>query len=208
MKSFLRVAIFLLLATNLSYGQISLRVFNYRPTGEFGAVMKPLVSVEIGYQGRFSQRTTKRMRTGISLLYLNMKPRLEVFPVYGIREDGSGTTVLPGYQSFQKYALFQLIGGIDYAFIHKEKLNVYAGVDLVIGTASVEYTNLIIGLIDEGYQGGGILSGFRFRLGVDYEITDDIDVFVNANRQGFLLNEPRALNGANDYGLGMRYTFN
>ncbi|MDX2279449.1 MAG: hypothetical protein NW218_07665 [Saprospiraceae bacterium] len=208
MESFLRVAIFLLLATNLSYGQISLRVFNYRPTGEFGAVMKPLVSVEIGYQSSFSQGTNNRMRTGISLLYLNMKPRLEVFPVYGILQDSGVTTVLPGYQSFQKYALFQLIGGMDYAFIHKKKLNVYAGVDLVIGTASVEYTNLIIGLIDEGYQGGGLLSGFRFRLGVDYEITDDIGVFVNANRQGFLLIEPRALNGANDYGLGMRYTFN
>ena len=120
----------------------------------------------------------------------------------------SGTTVLPGYQSFQKYAIFQLNGGIDYAFIHKKKLNVYAGADLVIGTASVDYTNVIIGWKDESYQGGGILAGFRFRLGVDYNITDNIGVFVNANRQGFLVTEPGALNGANDYGLGVRYSFN
>ena len=208
MKPIICAAVFLFFASHLAYGQIGVRVFNYRPTGEFGFAMKPLVSLEIGYQPRFSKRSTKRWRTGFSLLYLNMKPRLEVFPVYGVRYDGNGTTVLPGYQSFQKYAIFQLTGGSDFAFIHKDKYNVYAGADLVIGAANVEYTNVIIGWKDESYQGGGILAGFRFRLGVDYNITDHIGVFVNANRQGFLVTEPGALNGANDFGLGMRYSFN
>ena len=207
MKTFICVSALLFFASHITYGQLSLRIFNYRPTGEFGFAMKPLVSMEIGTQGRFSKRATKRTRVGFSATFLKMEPRLEVFPTYGVVSDGAGTRVLPGVQAFGKYNVFQLFGGMDYAFLHNEKYNVYAGIDLIAGVISVDYTDYVESWKDESYSGGGILAGFRFRLGIEYNLTDQISAFIDANRQGFLVAEPRALNDGNDYGLGLRYTF-
>ncbi|MCB0476355.1 MAG: hypothetical protein KDC69_11810, partial [Flavobacteriaceae bacterium] len=137
MKNWLIIINLLFFAPNLTFGQIAVRVFNFRPTGELGFVMKPTTSVEIAFQDRFSKRSTKRFRTGFSLQYISMKPRLDVFPVSGVGSDANGFRVLPGKQSFQKYAMIQMTGGMDYAFIHKEKLNVFAGFDIVGGMAAI-----------------------------------------------------------------------
>ena len=206
-KLFFAFALFFLLS-NCSIAQVSLRLVNYRPTGEFGFVMKPAWSVEVGWQPRFSKRTTKRMRTGFSLLYLNMKPRMEVFPVSGVLHDGNGTTVLPGSQAFQRYRVFQLAGGFDYAVVHRQKLNLYAGFDIIAGVVSVDYTHDIPGWKNESYQGGGIMGGGRVRLGAEYSLSDRISIFLNASRSTFLLSEPTSISSANDYGLGVRYSFN
>lgn len=208
MKTLIGISFLVLASWQFSFGQISLRVFNYRPSGEFGFAMKPLVSAEIGYQPRFSKRPTKRMRTGFSILYLNMKPRMEVFPVYATGDDGKGNSVFPGAQSFQRYMVIQLIGGVDYAFYHKEKINVFGGFDIVAGAASVDYTSIISGWKDESYQGGGYLGGFRFRLGAEYSLSDHFGLVLTANKSVYLISEPASINWANDFGLGVRYSFN
>jgi hypothetical protein len=207
MKTIITTCIFTLFLCAISFGQISLKAFNYRPTGEFGMTMKPLISVEIGWQDRFSRRSTKRWRYGFSLQYLNMKPRMEVFPVYAVGDNGNGFQVFPGHQSFQRYAILQLMGGGDFAFIHKEKLNVYAGASLIVGAASIDYTDIIEGWKNESYSGGGILGGGRVRLGAEYAFTDNFALFFDMNRNGFLVAEPLAFLTANDYGLGARYSF-
>ncbi|MDO9185029.1 MAG: hypothetical protein Q7W13_03385 [Bacteroidia bacterium] len=177
-----------------------IRGFNYRPTGEFGSVMKPLFSAEIGYQQPFEG---DRVRGGFLFTFLQMKPRMDVFPVYGI----VGTTVLPGEQSFQKYNLGLLLCDLDFAFVNKEKYTIYTGLGLIMGGANVEYEYNIQTAVYESYSGGGILAGFRFRLGAEYIINDYIALNLNANRNVFLVTEPRALAWANDYGIGMRYSF-
>jgi hypothetical protein len=208
MKTPYKKTLLLVFVAQLGWSQFIVRAVNYRPTGEFGFVMKALTTIEIGNQQRFSKRPTKRGRMVASILYLNMKPRLEVFPIAGFASDGRGSRVIPGIQSFEKYRLLQFIFGYDYAFVHKEKFNFYVGADLVAGLASVNYTVIYPTWKNETYQGGGGLGGFRLRLGLDYKLTETIGVFVSANRGGFLITEPAGFFAANDYGLGMCYSFN
>lgn len=208
MKTLIAIVTLLLFITTLSFGQISIRVFNYRPTGEFGFVMNPLTSLELGYQGPFSKRIDRRWRSNMSLVYLRMKPRLDVFPVAGFAADGNGSRVIPGLQSFQKYNIAQLVFGGDFAIVHQEKFNFYAGLDLVGGVASVDYELIYPSWKDETYQGGGVMVGLRGRLGAEYAISDHMGIFINTNRSGFFISEPAAKLWAVDFGLGIRYSFN
>ena len=205
MRTFLKILFFILVACNIASAQIGVRLFNYRPTGDFGFVMKPLFSGEIGFQKPFEK---KRFRTGFSLTYLQMKPRMDVFPISGVLIDGNGTTVLPGEQSFQKYNLGLLFGDMDFAFVNQGKFNVFMGGGVMVGAASVEYKSKVQGVIDETYQGGGILGGLRFRLGAEYVIFNNIGISFTANRSIFLVSDPGAINWANDYGIGVLYSFN
>lgn len=206
MKNLIRLSLLLLLSTPaFSQKEAFLRFYNYRPTGEFGAVMKPAYSAEIGYGSSFDEDT--RFRYHASLTYLIMKPRLDSFPIYGILHDGTGDHVLPGNQSFQKYNIGQLFGGFDIAFIKQDPFYAYAGFDITIGAATVEYTDYVATVKDESYTGGGILGGVRFRIGAQYDINENIAVSVNANRGGWLLSDPAAINWANDYGVSITYKF-
>jgi hypothetical protein len=204
MRSIVKI-LFLILFANSAFAQISLRVYNYRPTGEFGFVMKPTFSAEIGFIRPFED--DKRLRVRASVSFLVMKPRMESFPIYGILHDGTGDHVLPGTQSFQKYNIGQLFAGFDVAFIQKEKFFAYGGLDLTIGGANVDYTDNIETFKNESYSGGGILAGFRVRLGAEYDFSDKIGMFIDAQRSIWLISDPAAFNWANDYGLGVKYNF-
>lgn len=204
MRTFLKIAL-LLFFSGKAFAQISAKAYHYRPTGEFGFVFKPTFSAEIGYMGSFED--DKRLRPRASVSFLVMKPRLESFPIYGILSDGTGDHVLPGSQSFQKYNIAQLFGGFDLAFIKKEPFYFYGGLDITIGAASVEYTEYIETYKEGSYTGGGFLGGFRFRLGAEYNVTENIGIFIEAQRSVWLLTEPAAINWANDYGLGVKYNF-
>jgi hypothetical protein len=205
MRYFLKIC-FLIIFVQSSFAQVSLRFYNYRPTGEFGFVMKPTFSAEAGWMDSFDD--DHRFRSQVSISYVILKPRMESFPIYANQYGGlTGDHVLPGSQSFQKYNVAQLFGGFDLAFIRKEPFYAYAGLDVTVGAASVEYTSEIETFISEGYSGGGFLGGFRFRLGAEYDITEHIGIFINANRGVWLLSDPAAINWANDYGLGVKYKF-
>jgi opacity protein-like surface antigen len=188
----------------MSQGLI-LKLYNYRPTGEFGFVMKPTYSAELGFESSFDKTT--RFKYHFSATFLKMKPRLESFPIYGILHDGSGEHVLPGSQSFQKYNIAQIFGGFDIAFIKKAPFYAYAGLDVTIGAASVEYTDYIETFKDESYSGGGILAGFRVRLGAQYDLSEHWGIMLNAERSVWLLSDPAAINWSNQYGLGVIYKF-
>lgn len=206
MKQPLYIALFLLLAHTQTSSQVFVRAFHYRPTGEFGFVMKPLVSAEIGWQNRFSKRSTKRWRSGFSVQVLNMQPRMEVFPSVSTISDGNGFRVLPAEQTFHRYFIGQLNGGLDYAFVHKKDLNIYAGLDVTVGGSSVAYTSYVPTVKYEDYDGGGYLGGLRARLGVEYTLSDHFSAFANAHRSFFLLSDPLSLPWAWDFGLGLRYS--
>jgi hypothetical protein len=205
MRIFLKT-ILLILLVNTTFAQITVRGYHYRPTGEFGFVMKPTFSAEAGWMNSFED--DKRLRTSASASFLVMKPRLPSFPIYGILHDGTGDHVLPGSQSFQKYNIAQLFVGFDLAYINKEKFHAYGGMDITIGAASVEYSDYIETFKSESYSGGGFLGGFRFRLGAEYDLSEHFSVYINAQRSVWLLTDPAAINWANDYGLGLRYKFN
>lgn len=205
MGTFFRIVFFILLGSNLAFGQITVRLFNYRPTGELGYIMKPLFSAEIGFQQPFEERD--RIRSGFSITFLKMNPRMAAFPTYGRLTDGSGTRVIPGEQSFQKYNLGILFGDMDFAFVQQDKFNIFFGGGIVMGLTNIEYTYKVPSLINESFQGASMLGGLRFRVGAEYIVNDNIGIIINANRSIFLVIDPRAINWANDYGVGVRYLF-
>jgi hypothetical protein len=204
MRYSIKLTVLLLLIIKISTAQIFVRAFNYRPTGEFGFAFKPTYSAEIGYMPEFEDDSW--IRICASATYLVMKPRLDTFPIFAVK-SGNGTSVLPGQQSFQKYNLLLAHGGIDVAVFKREKFFAYIGTDIMIGAASVEYTSNVNTLITEGYSGGGVIAGGRFRLGLQYNVTYSIGIIAHVSRTVGLLSEPRALNWANDYGIGIRYQF-
>jgi hypothetical protein len=131
---------------------------------------------------------------------------MEEFPIYGVVTSNS-TVVLPGKQSFVKYNVLHIFGGIDVAIVKRKKLFAYLGTDLTIGAGSIEQNSEIQTLITEGYSGGGYLAGLRFRLGMQYDITDYIGIIAHTNRTGYIISEPATINWFNDYGIGLRYQF-
>ena len=207
MKSFFLTNYFLLLIHFVSFGQVGVRVFNYRPLGKLGFHMKPLTSLELSYQDDLSEDDRFRASFGIS--YLNMKPRLASFPVYSVdAHGGNGNEIFEGAQIFNKYTLLQFSSGVDYAFLCKGKLIMYVGNDIIGGSSEIDYKTTYF-----GSSGGKIVVenlffiGYRVKLGIEYNMTDNIGFFVNASRLGFVTVDPPSRAGAIDIGFGMRYLF-
>ena len=132
---------------------------------------------------------------------------MDTIPVYGLESSQNGTTVLPGKESFQKYNILQLCTMGDYALIKKDHLAAFIGGGIIIGGTAIDYTYHLATVEDESYSGGGILGGFRFHVGTEYAINDNVSMFLSANRSYFLVTEPKAYESANDYDLGMIYEF-
>ncbi|HSH64719.1 MAG TPA: hypothetical protein VLB84_02745 [Bacteroidia bacterium] len=199
------VLLVLLTGSYAAKAQLGVKVYNYRPTGDFGFVFKPTFSVEAGLMHPFEK--DERWRNFFTLTCAILKPRMESIPGTGVLSDGTGTHILPGKQSFTKYNVFQLSCGYDYSFINKTNYFVFAGLDITVGAATVEYTDDVETFKNETYQGGGVLGGFRGRLGAEYLLTDKISVMVYAQRDIWLITDPESINAANNYGIGLIYNF-
>lgn len=206
MRKLVLISVLLIVLSNDLSAQVSLRLFNYRPTGrEYGFTFKPVYSGELGFTLPLDE--DHWVRASASITYLRMRTRMDTFPTYATVSGGSGPSVLPGEQVFQKYDIVKIFAGIDVAVLNKEKIKFYIGTDVIAGGTSVEYTLTIPTLLEEGYSGGGILMGIRGRLGCDFVINDDLVVFASANRSYFFISEPAARGSANDYGIGVRWIF-
>jgi hypothetical protein len=196
---------FLFFISQTAFGQISLRVLNYRPTGDFGFVMKPLTTVELGYVRPFEG---DRFRLEGSLRFLHLKPRLDTFPITVYTSQGIwGTTVFPGSRSYTKYDIWQLSGGIDYAFFQKGDINLFTGMSVILGTADIAYDHHSA-IVNEDFEYRGGMAGLRFRIGAEYQLSDRFGVFLTVYREGFFWEHYRLILNAYDYGLGLHYSFN
>jgi hypothetical protein len=191
--------------THSLFAQLGLRVVQLRPTGEFGMVMEKKVSAELLYIPAFEEDKL-RMRASIGIF--NMKPRLEVFPTNAWIYDGNGYTQLPGTQSFSKWNMTMLSGGVDLALVRlkDETLNFYPGVDIVFGGITMEYESHTPGISDEYFSGGQLMAGLRFRLGADHAIGDHLGLLLEACRAYYFVEETGRLDH-NEIALGVRYQF-
>ena len=200
------VLIFLLTSPAfISKAQLAVKFYNYRPTGEFGFVMKPTFSAEVAYMRSFED--DKPFRSAISISYLSMKTRMDTFPTTGWISDGTTGIVLPGYQVFQKYDIIQFYAGMDWGFIRKDPYFVYIGLDFTGGFTSIAYTSFTEQISNEGYTGGGMLAGYRARIGAEYDVNDMIGIFAHVERTGWVNSEPASRNSANMYGIGVKLNF-
>jgi hypothetical protein len=196
------IMLFVIFGLQTASAQISLQVYDYRPTGILGFVMKPLVTAELGYMGSFED---SRWRTAFNFTYLSFKQRQDTFFISGVLHDYT-TTVTPGYERYPTYNMFQVGASADFAFVQKDNWALYVGAGIIAGLTHVVYEDKNA-LEDSHYDGGGLMAGFRGKLGGEYSFTDHITVFLEAQRSYLLVTEPAALFSSNNYGLGMRYDF-
>jgi hypothetical protein len=204
MKYILSIIIIIALSAPSAFGQFAIRAFHKRTGGDFGSMFKPMTSAEFMLSPRFSRRSNNRTRFSFAFLLLNYKPRMEVFETIGELPDG--TRGVTGTISYSKYRVSQLACGLDYAFIHKEKFNVFAGFDIVGGGASVDYEQEIFNRSNTIYSGGGFLVGLRGRIGMEYSITKAFSVFASFQMQGNTVEDPANSWRSNDLGIGVRYS--
>jgi hypothetical protein len=186
------------------FAQLGLRLTQLRPTGELGVTMEKKISAELLFIEDFEED----WRSRASLGYFALQPRLAVFPISGSIYDGQGFKVVAGEQSFSKWNMLFFTVGMDRALarLADEKLTPYAGLDVLVGAVSTEYTSHMPGISDEYFSGGYWFGGIRARVGVDYAITDELGVFLETCRAYYIAQEVGGLNH-NDIGLGARYTF-
>lgn len=204
MNKILSLIVVLLLSNSLfSQGEGSqyfVRLMNYRPTGEFGFVMKPANSLELGWQESFEESRT-RMKIGLS--YLFFKPRLSEFPTQSVTYEYAGTKIYGGNQIFYHFSQIQLSLGFDVAIIDQEKFAIYAGLDVLTGLQFTKYeSNDVYTNLHETILGSPLI-GFSGRLGFEYHLNDSYSLGFSANRQYFIVTEPRAKLSGNNYGLSL-----
>src|ERR1043165_3765396 len=137
----LLLSLLLLSAAGIASAQLSVRLYNYRPTGDYGAAFKPTFSAEIGHIKDFEEDKWVRPVLMGTVIYL--KPRMAELPVTGEIEDGNGLTVYPGTMSYKLFIMLQLHAGIDVAVMKKEKFNAFIGTSLLAGEAFVHYHAVI-----------------------------------------------------------------
>jgi hypothetical protein len=207
MKKLLLPALLILVSTGIASAQLSVRLYNYRPTGDYGAYFKPTFSAEVGYAKTFEDNWVRPVLMGT---VINLRPRMKEFPTTGEIEDYNGVRVYPGTMTYYRFIMAQLHGGIDVAVYKKEdKFNAFLGTSLIAGQAFVHYHEVIPQVMDEeGYVGGTEL-GFQLRLGGEYQVNDYLGIIVSANRNFYLMIS-EDLGGtywSNDYGVGVSYHF-
>ena len=151
--------LFLLLTTSVS-AQLGLRVYNFQPAGDEGVIFKPTITAEIGYIQAFESR----FRKTASFTLINLKTTIPKIPSTGYIESGGQVTITPGYQSYDKFIMFQIRFGYDYSVIKKLRWDLFVGANAIGGITLVEYTSEV-DLIESShntFSANGI--GVQFRM--------------------------------------------
>jgi len=201
MKNFL--VIITLIAAIPCYGQIGIKLFQFRPIGDLGAAMKKSYSGELMYIGDF-ENGNLRLRAGVSFIIL--KPRLDTFPVYTLKQDGNGITAYPGYEVYHKYNMYLFHMGFDYKIITLGNFSFYPGLDFIVGGVDMDYNLSYETLSGENFSGGEILGGIRLRLGADYSISEKTGLFMEISRSMYKIAEQGGFSH-HEIGIGFRYKF-
>ncbi len=202
MKKLFFFILFYFIFNNYSFSQLGLEVFNYRPTGYTGDIMKPTVGFELNHCKDFDEYF--RMRIGLNFASLNS--RLDTIPTYAVEYTiGGGENIIvhPGYQIFDTYRINTLAIGGDFRFFKNDKINPYIGFDLTLGYIRYKTTFSIEGYHFGNDMGNLIQIGLRPRIGFEYHFTDSFVMFTQIVRNWTYVHESTPHN-YNSFGLGIR----
>ena len=197
---------FLFMASFQMKAQIAVKFLHFRPTGDQGVAFDKRFTAEIMYMDEFEKLDGNwRLRAGIS--YVPLKARLDTFPTYAVEHNGSNVTVLPGYEVYKKYNMGFLFGGVDWAFVNREKFAFFMGVDILMGGVNMEYERHYENYKDESFSGGQFMGGVRLRAGGQYMINEHFTGFTEFSRSYYGMAES-GFQSHYDYGVGVIYNFN
>lgn len=195
-----RLLIIAIIFPALLSAQVSAKFSLLRPKGELGKTMKATVAGDILWMESFDGGET---RTRVAITYASFQPRLDTFPVIATENDKP----VAGTQIFHSYRQLMLAGGIDYAPFSTDKIYPYVGASGIAGTVITHYETNYPGISSEDFTGNLLMVGIRLRAGIEYAVSDAFGIFLEASGDGFLLQDI-GLVSYNQYGLGIRITFN
>ncbi len=192
------ILVFLIISFT-GYGQIAVKVLQFRPSGDFGALMKKTFTGEIMFMSKFKPHF--RMRAGLT--FVPLKTRLDTIHFVTVRD---GNYLIPSYYTYKKYNMLNIFIGFDYSFIDNEHFAPYIGMDIIFGTVAVDYSKSIPTLEQEDAQINYVLAGIRPRIGFEYTFYEHYGIFLEVSRGMYLITE-NGFYANNDIGLGIHYTF-
>ena len=166
-----------------SLAQVAVKVMQIRPTGEFGEVMERKVMAEALYMDDFEGRLRPRFSLGL----VSMEPQLEKIPVSAYVYNGSTDTVYHGYQSFSKYRMVLIAGGLDWEALDLDPVRIYPGLGVVFGTIKQEYEIHIPNYENESYAEGNFFAGLRVLAGIEYSFSEPVAAFAEFSRDMYLV---------------------
>ncbi len=200
----IKLLVLCFIISSASYAQIAFKAIKLSPKGEFGFIMNKKITGELMKLSEFNGK----FRSRFGLAYIPFQPRLDTFPVYAFEQSARGDKVIPGSMVFHKYNMTYFFGGADFRFTEDKKFSPYIGTDIIAGVIVVDYDAEYESLSKESVRGdGGVMGGFRFRVGAQYEITDNIGAFLDFCAAGYVVNNI-GVQAHQDYGIGVYYIFN
>jgi hypothetical protein len=194
------IIVLLFIISSESYGQIAAKVIQFRPSGDFGALMKRTFTGEIMYMTQFDPYL--RVRAGLG--FVPLQTRVDTLKYVTVRD---GNYLIPSYITYRKYNMFVGFFGLDVSVLDNEHFNPYLGFDILAGTVVVDYDKRIPTLLEESAAVSYMLVGFRPRIGFEYTFYEHYGIFLEVSRGMYLITE-QGLYANNDIGLGFHYTFN
>jgi hypothetical protein len=187
-----------------SYGQLGIKISQYRPANELGGVFNKAVAGEISVvQSSFKKKWA--IHLGIS--YTQLKSRQDTVRLYAVSNKGGDYKVYPGYQVYNKYNLFWMSLGVDYYWIKTKKAKLYSGLDVIAGGSAIDYILYYETIRDEDYSGGDGNVGFRIRVGASLNLSDNLEAFTEFTRNMYLDTQYNTY-ANNEIGVGLRFKRN
>ena len=185
------------------FGQIGIKAVQFRPTNDFGFVMKKAYGPELLWMTEFEGSV--RMRWSAS--FASFKPRMENIETVAFVNDGGTESILPTYYNIRKMWNLTLGMGLDYSpeIMEDWFVRPFAGIDLNVGAHHREgFTNTGISSIDESTStsllgiAGRIGATVPFeRAGLFVEMTRNYQFYVSVSGASY-----------NTVGIGVYFLIN
>lgn len=184
-------------------GQTGIQALIMRPTGNFGAIMKPCYTLELSKAEFFTEDKT-RFYWSANVGWF--RPRLDEFRTYTVVTSGT-SIVYPGTEQFDTYLTLNGNGGFDYTPIEDGKFFPYAGVDLTVGAYRYRSLRQVEGISNTDESILGVLIGGRVKLGLEYQFSSETAFFIQYSPTVWLNIDPLFLATRWDLGIGIRKEF-
>jgi hypothetical protein len=196
------VALLLILSSGYSYSQLGLKILNFRPYGDLGAILKSGFTGEIMYL-KNADDDPFRARFGFS--FISLKPRLDTFPLVAETNASGYASVIPGWEVINHQTIGFVFCGYDYVLLDPEKFFIYPGADLLAGFTSVKVHTFYPGISDSEESTGGVLGGIRLRIGAQVMLNGEWGIFAEASHSMYIMSQDETTHAHNDFGIGIQY---
>lgn len=201
-KIFYILSLLLLYGGSSAFAQIGFKTSLFSPRADLGPTFKKSVSYEI--YAVFNSYENK-LQSKVGYFHVNMAPRLDTFPEYGVEGDKK---VLPGYAVYERFKMNAIFMDHNLRLFHIKDFSMYAGFGVIIGISKMRYTRHIETLITEtDAKVDNIFGGLRTNITAGYDISKHVQVYAEYLHGSVAVKDWSAFYSHNMLGIGVNYQF-